>query len=245
MVVRSVREGARVTRGDLVYLGRVVDRARGVYRSRERGCSPTTWRRAGSPRCRRAEKAQCPRRGHDARRVSRRRVPTGLPPVVLGRDDGLRLVGRRGETDGILVDPAGPSDSCHLPVTVISNHNGQAGEEVRLTCVVQRDTGLPLLFRHVAGNAIDVSTITRTIAALGAMCFGPRFPPQSRSIKSITHFTMPSVSRSTKGYSLIQITRSTSGMAYSSLRQTLPLGRDQAGSWDCHILPHRRMHRFR
>ena len=125
---------------------------------------------------------------------------------MLGRDDGLRLVGRRGETDGILVDPAGPSDSCRLPVTAISNHNGQAGEEVRLTCVVQRDTGLPLLFRHVAGNAIDVSTITRTIAALGAMCFGPRFPPQSRSIKSITHFTMPSVSRSTKGYSSIQIT---------------------------------------
>ena len=135
----------------------------------------------------------------------------------------LRLVGRRGETDGILVDPAGPSDSCRLPVTAISNHNGQAGEEVRLTCVAQRDTGLPLFFRHVAGNAIDVSTITRTIAALGAMCFGPRFPPQSRSIKSITHFTMPSVSRSTKGYSSIQITRSTSGMAYSSLRQTLPL----------------------
>ena len=36
-VVRSVRDGARVTKEDRVYLGRVVDRARGVYRSRARG----------------------------------------------------------------------------------------------------------------------------------------------------------------------------------------------------------------
>lgn len=40
MVVRSVREGARVTRGDLVYLGRVVDRARGIYRSGCQGSVP-------------------------------------------------------------------------------------------------------------------------------------------------------------------------------------------------------------
>ena len=33
-VVRSVRDGARVTKEDRVYLGRVVDRARGVYRSK-------------------------------------------------------------------------------------------------------------------------------------------------------------------------------------------------------------------
>ena len=36
-VVRSVRDGARVTKEDRVYLGRVVDRARGVSRSRARG----------------------------------------------------------------------------------------------------------------------------------------------------------------------------------------------------------------
>ena len=36
-VVRSAGDGARVTRGDRVCLGRVVDRARGVYRSKARG----------------------------------------------------------------------------------------------------------------------------------------------------------------------------------------------------------------
>lgn len=87
----------------------------------------------------------------------------------------LALVGRRreaaagGRADGIPVDPAGPFDSCRLPVTAAGNHNGQAGEEVRLTCVARSDTGLPLFFRHVAGNVIDVSTVTRAVAGPGAM----------------------------------------------------------------------------
>ena len=37
MVVRSVRDGARTTKEDRAYLGRVVDRACGVYRSKGRG----------------------------------------------------------------------------------------------------------------------------------------------------------------------------------------------------------------
>ena len=44
-VVRSAGDGARVTRGDRACLGRVVDRARGVYRSKARGlfsCDPAT-----------------------------------------------------------------------------------------------------------------------------------------------------------------------------------------------------------
>ena len=93
----------------------------------------------------------------------------------------LALVGRRreaaagGRADGIPIDSAGPSDSCRLPVTAAGNHDGQAGEEVRLTCVARSDAGLPLLFRHVAGNVIDVSTVTRTIAGPGAMGVDTRF----------------------------------------------------------------------
>ena len=90
----------------------------------------------------------------------------------------LALVGRRreaaagGRADGIPVDPAGPSDSCRPPVTAAGNHNGQAGEEVLPTCVARSGTGLPLLFRHVAGNVIDVSTVTRAVAGPGAMGVG-------------------------------------------------------------------------
>ena len=87
----------------------------------------------------------------------------------------LRLVGRRGETDGILIDSTGLPNSCRLPVTAVSNHTGQVSEEVRLIYVAQRDTGMPLFFRHVAGNVIDVSTVTRTIAGPRAMGVDTRF----------------------------------------------------------------------
>ena len=92
-VVRSAGGGARVTRGDRVCLGRVVDRARGVYRSKARGLfsydlatgefGPAPQGAGG------AEEAQRPRHRHGARRVVRRRVPAELVPEI-GRADGLR-----------------------------------------------------------------------------------------------------------------------------------------------------------
>lgn len=43
-VVKSVRDGSKMSKEDRVYIGRVVDKRRGVYRCRDWGCSPTTWR---------------------------------------------------------------------------------------------------------------------------------------------------------------------------------------------------------
>jgi transposase len=53
-------------------------------------------------------------------------------------------------------------------LTAVNNHNGVISEEIRLIYVVQQKTGLPLFFRYVAGNVIDVSTLKRTIAELKA-----------------------------------------------------------------------------
>ena len=89
-VVRPAGNGARVTKEDRVYLGRVVDRARGVYRSRERGMFPydlATGEFGPAPEG--VEGSQRPRRRHGARHVVRRRVPAGLVPKI-GRADGLR-----------------------------------------------------------------------------------------------------------------------------------------------------------
>ena len=250
-VVRSVRDGARVTKEDRVYLGRVVDRTRGVYRSKARGLFSydlATGEFGPAP-----EGVEGPRRRNaraarptlavsfgDAFLLGSLLRPGGLmacadacghaePDTVrallafyvltglanrhagdwwgltyarllyprarmasqrvsecladLGSEDAkrrfvgeyLRLVGRRGETDGILIDSTGLPNSCRLPVTAVSNHNGEVSEEVRLIYVAQRDTGLPLFFRHVAGNVIDVSTVTRTIAELRAMGVDTRF----------------------------------------------------------------------
>lgn len=69
---------------------------------------------------------------------------------------------------GILIDSSGLPNAIHFPLTAVNNHNGKVSEEVRLIYVVQQRTGLPLFFRYVAGNVIDVSTLTRTIAELKA-----------------------------------------------------------------------------
>ena len=92
-VVRPAGDGARVTKEDRACLGRVVDRARGVYRSRKRGmfpCDLATGEFGPAPQgAGGAEEAQRPRRRHGARRVVRRCVPAGLVPEI-ERADGLR-----------------------------------------------------------------------------------------------------------------------------------------------------------
>lgn len=66
----------------------------------------------------------------------------------------------------VLIDSTGLPNNIHFPLTAVSNHNGKISREVRMTTLVQRDTGYPLLFRSVPGNVIDLSTITRTLNEL-------------------------------------------------------------------------------
>lgn len=85
----------------------------------------------------------------------------------------------RGEScgidDGILIDSSGLPNSIHFPLTAVNNHNGVVSEEIRLIYVVQQHTGMPLFFRYVAGNVVDVSTITRTVAELKANGVNTKF----------------------------------------------------------------------
>lgn len=57
-------------------------------------------------------------------------------------------------------------NNIHFPLTAVSNYNGNISREVRMTTIVQRDFGYPLLFRLAAGNINDMSTITRSINEL-------------------------------------------------------------------------------
>jgi len=77
--------------------------------------------------------------------------------------------------DGILIDSSGLPNAIRFPLTAVNNHNGVISEEVRLIYVVQQRTGLPLFFRYVPGNVIDVSTLTRTIAELKANGINTKF----------------------------------------------------------------------
>lgn len=81
----------------------------------------------------------------------------------------------KGIDDGVLIDSSGLPNSIHFPLTAINNHNGVISEELRLIYVVQQHTGMPFFFRYVAGNVIDVSTITRTIAELKANGVNTKF----------------------------------------------------------------------
>ena len=80
-----------------------------------------------------------------------------------------------GIEDGILIDSSGLPNSIRFPLTAVNNHNGMISEELRLIYVVQQSTGMPLFFRYVAGNVIDVSTITRTVAELKANGINTKF----------------------------------------------------------------------
>lgn len=64
----------------------------------------------------------------------------------------------------IILDSTGCPNACHLPITKMSNHEGDINIEFRIITVVHRATGLPLYFEIVPGNVIDSATI-ETITA--------------------------------------------------------------------------------
>lgn len=100
---------------------------------------------------------------------------------VIGQEDCQRVVFRSyfklvGKTDkGVIIDSTGLPNSVHFPLTAVSNHQGNISRELRLIYVVQQGTDLPLYFRYVPGNIVDVSTIRTTLAELKAYGINTRF----------------------------------------------------------------------
>lgn len=69
----------------------------------------------------------------------------------------------------ILIDSSGLPNSIHFPMTAKNVHNGKLSNEIRLIFVVQKSTGLPLYYRAVPGNIVDVSTLSRVFLHLDSM----------------------------------------------------------------------------
>jgi hypothetical protein len=86
-----------------------------------------------------------------------------------------KLLAHRDEGEDVLIDSTGLPNSIHFPLTAVSNHNGHISNEIRLIYVVQQGTNLPLYFRYVAGNIVDVSTLTKTMLELKALNIDTRF----------------------------------------------------------------------
>ena len=256
----SVRSGRKVGKADQVYLGRVIDKERGVFKSRDRGLfvydlqtntfgpvpaeyeSPSLQRKTKYPRrttlvvsfgdiflldeyLRKSglqkaidaidyrnpdtlkalvafyiltSHANChaedwweltyARYLYPKAQMASQRISEALADI--GSEDAKRSFFREyikfleacnpgsapgGIDDGILIDSSGLPNAVHFPLTAVNNHNGVISQEVRLIYVVQQRTGMPLFFRYVAGNVIDVSTITRTIAELKANGVNTKF----------------------------------------------------------------------
>lgn len=78
-------------------------------------------------------------------------------------DAHIAWVKTKCDDPAVLADSTGLPNNIHFPLTAVSNHGGKISREVRLTTIVQRDSGFPLLFRETPGNIVDLSTITRTL----------------------------------------------------------------------------------
>jgi hypothetical protein len=68
----------------------------------------------------------------------------------------------------LLIDSTGLPNDIRFDYAAISNHNGVISRETRLIYVVERNTGIPIYYRFVAGNIVDVTTLRVTVNILKA-----------------------------------------------------------------------------
>lgn len=79
------------------------------------------------------------------------------------------IMGHYSQDTNILIDSSGLPNSIHFPLTEKNVHNGKVSNETRLIFVVQKSSGLPLYYRAVPGNIVDVSTLSRIFLHLDSM----------------------------------------------------------------------------
>jgi len=70
--------------------------------------------------------------------------------------------------DSILVDSTGLPNAIKFSLTAINNHGGEISNEARLVLILDKDSGMPIYFRYVAGNIVDVSTLETTLSEVRA-----------------------------------------------------------------------------
>jgi len=70
------------------------------------------------------------------------------------------------KSQGVLIDSMGLENKIDTYLTAVNNHCGNISNEMRLILVLDRKTRMPLFFRYIQGNIVDVSTLTGTIEEL-------------------------------------------------------------------------------
>jgi hypothetical protein len=74
----------------------------------------------------------------------------------------------------IVIDSTGMPNEINIPLTECGNHGGGVEQETRLIMLIDRITHMPLYFRLVAGNIVDVSTLTTTLTLIKKFGVNPQ-----------------------------------------------------------------------
>ncbi|MDR0675849.1 MAG: transposase [Elusimicrobiota bacterium] len=101
-----------------------------------------------------------------SQRVSEHLVALGKLNLQSFFKDYFNIIYHDKSICGIIIDSTGAPNDINIELTKISNHNGIISNEVRLIYVIDRIKKIPIYFRVVAGNIIDVSTLQNTINEL-------------------------------------------------------------------------------
>ena len=85
-----------------------------------------------------------------------------------------RYIGEIAETSGeVVVDSTGMENEIEIPLTEYGGRSGDIRKETKMIMVVDRITHVPLYFRLVAGNIVDVSTLITTFSLMGKFGLSP------------------------------------------------------------------------
>ncbi|CAD7771007.1 Transposase DDE domain protein [Candidatus Methanoperedenaceae archaeon GB37] len=69
-------------------------------------------------------------------------------------------------SEGIVIDTTALPNQINIPRSSWGWHNEEIDKQIKLLLVIDRSTSLPLFFRYIAGNIVDVSTLKATVEEL-------------------------------------------------------------------------------
>jgi Transposase len=68
--------------------------------------------------------------------------------------------------EGVIIDTTALPNQIHFPFNAWGYDDGEIDKQVRFLFVVDKDSSLPLFFRYLPGNVVDVSTLGTTVEEL-------------------------------------------------------------------------------
>jgi hypothetical protein len=81
-------------------------------------------------------------------------------------DNYLHYLDKININNNVLIDGTGLKNTIDYPLSPVNNHNGIISNEIILMSVIDRITGLPIYYRYVPGNIVDINTLKKTINEL-------------------------------------------------------------------------------